>query len=1033
MLFKYLNPISLVNLFTFSFGGGGGGGQQQSAPTSQQTTVNPVADWALPTASALIGSQMSNAYNIGPGGEVLGSRGFTPFGGAVNAQGNFTGAPISQDQYNQQLGVAGLGVAGPSALQQQSYQAGQNLQMPGQFGDASNMAQQAGLGGLNAQYNPMSAGYNQIRGAQTQAAQMGYAPMSQAAMGYGQNMQAAMGSGQNMQAAQLGNSPQAQAAAMQAAQLNNAPVNQAAQFGGPQNVGAQNVGTQDYTGQNVSSYMNPYLQGALDPQLAEVQRQYDITGTQQRSGAAKSGAFGGSREALMSAENQRNAGIAKNQIIGQGYNQAFQNAQQQFNAQQQASLQAQQANQGANLQAGLANQNMGYNTGLQNAQLQQQSNLANQGLLGQYGLQQGQFGQAANQFNAGNQQQANLANQALMGQYGLQQGQFGQAANAANQQAQNQFGMANLANQQQANQANQAAQNQFGMANLSNQQQSNLANQGILGQYGMQQGQFNQAANLANQQSRNQANLANQQAQLQAQQQNIGQQQFGANYRLQGLQQANQAAQTLGGLGTQQLGAQQGIINTQNTLGTQQQQNQQNLINQAIQNYGNQQQYGTTQATNIMNLLRATPTTSQQTIYQAAPSPISQLGGLGATALGAYGASGGFRAKGGVIKEKKMAKGGIAKYDVGGSVESSLSDMPSDKLAEIARSSESPFIREKASEILAERNAGDAVSKQLGSAGITGAGSSSMANMAGGGIVAFVDGGLSEEEMRAGSNPNQTELNQFYAGATDSEGNPIAAPALAGPKVNTNKLSPYYADYAALTGDRKDVGANYLAALKAAQPDAKQQMWGRLMELGANTAAGTSANPLTNLAQGAAKTVPGFMEDIKERRKGEIEQAKAAFDISNVDYADKVKLLTLAQTDKNAFDKIAAEQGISAARLKNDLAIAIARDETAIKTSQTSANATVEAARIRAESAAADRLSAAGISQDTKMFSAKLGAFNSAYAQIVKSKIDKIGIDKMTPADYADAENIAMRAATTFIGASTKDGNSKDDPLNLRK
>ena len=78
-------------------------------------------------------------------------------------------------------------------------------------------------------------------------------------------------------------------------------------------------------------------------------------------------------------------------------------------------------------------------------------------------------------------------------------------------------------------------------------------------------------------------------------------------------------------------------------------------------------------------------------------------------------------------------------------------------------------------------------------------------------------------------------------------------------------------------------------------------------------------------------------------------------------------------------------------------------------------------------------MSAAGIAQDTKMFSAKLGAFNSAYAQIVKSKIDKIGIDKMTPADYADAENIAMRAATTFIGASTKDGNSKDDPLNLRK
>jgi hypothetical protein len=607
-------------------GKGGGGGGAPTQATSYQTNV---PEYAKPYVTNMLEATQQQLFNM-DGGGISGFKPYQPYSSDVN---NYV-AGFSPMQQSAQRGIAGL-------------------QTPGQFADASNMTQQAGLASLNAQYNPMGAGYNQVRGAQTRAAQMGNAPMSQAAMGSAQDMQAATGSAQDMQAAQMGNTPQAQAAAMQAAQLSNTPLAQASQFGGPQNVSAQNVGTQDYTGQNVSNYMNPYLKGALDPQLAEVQRQYDITGAQQKSGAAKSGAFGGSREALMAAENQRNAGLAKNQIIGQGYNQAFQNAQQQFNTQQQANLQAQQANQGANLQAGLANQNMGYNTGLQNAQLQQQANLANQGLLGQYGLQQGQFGQAANQFNAGNQQQANLANQALAGQYGMQQGQFNQAANQANQAARNQFGMANLSNQQAANQANQQARNQFGIANLGNQQQSNLANQALMGQYGLQQGQFGQAANLANQQSRNQANLANQQAQLQAQQQNIGQQQFGANYRMQGLGQAGQLGGQLAGIGGQQLSAQQGIYGMQNQIGAQQQAQEQTKINQAIQDYATQQQYPMMQLGLMSNMLRGLPMQSTNVQSYQAQAPVAQQA---AGLLGAYNAYSGKKA-GGVIKDYK--KGGV--------------------------------------------------------------------------------------------------------------------------------------------------------------------------------------------------------------------------------------------------------------------------------------------------------------------------------------------------------------------------------------
>jgi len=91
--------------------------------------------------------------------------------------------------------------------------------------------------------------------------------------------------------------------------------------------------------QNVGGYMNPYLQMALAPQLAEANRQYDISGTRQQSAATQAGAFGGSREAIMAAENERNRNTGLSNIIGQGYNTAFGNAQNQYNQSQQQALQ----------------------------------------------------------------------------------------------------------------------------------------------------------------------------------------------------------------------------------------------------------------------------------------------------------------------------------------------------------------------------------------------------------------------------------------------------------------------------------------------------------------------------------------------------------------------------------------------------------------------------------------------------------------------------------------------------------------------
>jgi hypothetical protein len=75
------------------------------------------------------------------------------------------------------------------------------------------------------------------------------------------------------------------------------------------------------------AFMNPYLQNALNPMLEESRRQYGMNQTNQMGNATRAGAFGGSREALMASENNRNMNTAMNQMIGQGYNTAFDQAQ----------------------------------------------------------------------------------------------------------------------------------------------------------------------------------------------------------------------------------------------------------------------------------------------------------------------------------------------------------------------------------------------------------------------------------------------------------------------------------------------------------------------------------------------------------------------------------------------------------------------------------------------------------------------------------------------------------------------------------
>jgi len=84
----------------------------------------------------------------------------------------------------------------------------------------------------------------------------------------------------------------------------------------------------------VQQYMTPYLQSVLDPQYAAARRQSEIQQQQLQGQYAKAGAYGGSRQGVAEAELQRGLLDRINNITGTGYNQAFQQAQDQFNTEQ---------------------------------------------------------------------------------------------------------------------------------------------------------------------------------------------------------------------------------------------------------------------------------------------------------------------------------------------------------------------------------------------------------------------------------------------------------------------------------------------------------------------------------------------------------------------------------------------------------------------------------------------------------------------------------------------------------------------------
>jgi len=272
-------------------------------------------------------------------------------------------------------------VAGMDPLQQQAYQGAGGMQTSPQLGVASGLAGTAAQRALGMNYDPGQFGFLQAQAPNLRGFQMGP---------------------------------------------------------------AERVSTQSFRQPGAAeAYMDPYMQNVVNIQQREAQRAADIAGTQRGAQAVGAGAFGGSRQAIMDAEAARNLSQQKGDIQARGLQSAFQNAQQQFNAEQGYGLQAQQANQGAGLTVG--QQNLAANLGIQQLGAGQnlQAQLANQ----QQAMEAQRLGEQSRQFGGSLGLQGLQAAMTGAGQLGaLGQQEFGQQRDILN--LQNQFGGQQQAQQQ---------------------------------------------------------------------------------------------------------------------------------------------------------------------------------------------------------------------------------------------------------------------------------------------------------------------------------------------------------------------------------------------------------------------------------------------------------------------------------------------------------------------------------------------------------------------------------------------------------
>jgi hypothetical protein len=436
-----------------------------------------------------------------------------------------------------------------------------------------------------------------------------------------------------------------------------------------------NVKTGSFTNPGAADkYMSPYMQSVVDIQQREAQRQADIAAQTRGAEAVQAGAFGGSRQAIMEAEAARNLAQQKGDIQAKGLQEAYGQAQSQFNQEQQNRLTAQQANQSANLQAGLANLNNRQQAAVQNqaAKLQMQGMSAQQALQAALANQQTelqrrqgnqQAGMSVQQLrsnnrmqvqmqNLANKQQTQLANAAARLQaQGMTQQQAFQRAQSMFQDTFNRQ-QANLQSKLGVQQLGSGNRQQIQMQNLANRQQTELANaardfeaQGMTQQQAFQRAQAMFQDTFNRQQANLQAKLGTQQfgagQDMTAQQANLNarmerarmaeqSRQFGANSDYQNMMGYLQGANNLANIG-------QGIYGQESTnlagvrdIGNQQQQAVQQVLTGNYQDWMDERNDPYNKINWESNIFRglANPQ-GQQTMYNRPPSMFNQLAGAG--------------------------------------------------------------------------------------------------------------------------------------------------------------------------------------------------------------------------------------------------------------------------------------------------------------------------------------------------------------------------------------------------------------------
>jgi hypothetical protein len=374
------------------FSGGGSGGSP--APTQSTAYNTNIPEYARPYVENMLQSAQTQVYN-----DDMTS--FRPYN------------PYSSDPNNY--------FAEFSPLQQSAQESAYYMQTPGQFGMASELAGQAGMGGMDAQGNAgmlgsEALGYGQAGANYGQAGQM-YG--SRGAEQAGINSRNAMLQAENYGQGAVDTGRQSLGYGQQGVGYGAEAAAKA-----QQGYGAGDRFAKQATDPNATqAYMSPYMQNVVDYQKSQAVRDFQKGQGMRQAKAVGAGAFGGSRQALENSEAQRNLNSQLQGIEATGAQEAFKNAQDQQRFGANVDLQGLQAGyqgtgmgiQGVNAgMQGVQGALAGYNTGMQG--VGQQINAGNLNLAGTaQGIQGAQAGMQGAGVGLQGVGQATNA-----GQYGLQ-------------------------------------------------------------------------------------------------------------------------------------------------------------------------------------------------------------------------------------------------------------------------------------------------------------------------------------------------------------------------------------------------------------------------------------------------------------------------------------------------------------------------------------------------------------------------------------------------------------------------------------